>query len=185
MRQRIVDHIEMRLGDLVLPSGPLYRPSEEHLEAREGLINQLGQYEAIIAYRGPQGMTLLLDEHIPLVMVDPDAIGLVALVDLDESEVQTARAGEVSLLDSLLKSLDTTALDALLRDVQTDSPALAALRDELATERGIVPEAPSESSADMIPEQWMVLIECGNEQSQVLLLERLTAEGLTCRALIS
>lgn len=151
MHSRIVDHIQMRLGDLLLPSGPLYRPSEEHLEAREGLLAQLGQYQAVVAYRSAArgGLTLLLDEQIPLVMVDPDAEGVVTVVDLDDSEASTARAGEAAILDDLLKSLDSTALDALLREASTDSPAVAALLDALAQEHGIVPGVEAGAGEDM------------------------------------
>ena len=41
------------------------------------------------------------------------------------------------------------------------------------------------AGVDVVPEQWMVLIECKNEQEQAVLLERLTDEGLSCRALTS
>lgn len=36
-----------------------------------------------------------------------------------------------------------------------------------------------------IPQQYMVIVECDGEQQQVALLERLTQEGYTCRALLS
>ena len=36
-----------------------------------------------------------------------------------------------------------------------------------------------------IPEQYIILIECGNEQEQAKLLEKFALEGLTCRALLS
>jgi len=36
-----------------------------------------------------------------------------------------------------------------------------------------------------LPEQFLILIECGNEKRQAELLERLSADGLHCRALIA
>lgn len=51
----------------------------------------------------------------------------------------------------------------------------AAADDILAEDDGI----------DEIPEQWMVLIECADEREQASVLERLSAEGLRCRALTS
>lgn len=36
-----------------------------------------------------------------------------------------------------------------------------------------------------IPQQWMILVECGNEFEQSRLLEQFNGEGLRCRALIS
>ncbi len=38
---------------------------------------------------------------------------------------------------------------------------------------------------DEIPEQYMILIECESEQTQAELLDRFSAEGLKCRALMS
>ena len=38
---------------------------------------------------------------------------------------------------------------------------------------------------DIIQEQFMILIECDDEQTQAELLDRFSAEGLKCRALIS
>ena len=39
--------------------------------------------------------------------------------------------------------------------------------------------------AEAVPEQWYVLVTCRDEKEQVALLERLGAEGLECRALLS
>lgn len=85
---------------------------------------------------------------------------------------------------SALAGVDTAQLDSLLRDISTDSPALQAMLDDLAQEAGIVADA-TPAPIDVVPTQWMVLIECANESEQVALLERLNDEGLVCRALIS
>jgi hypothetical protein len=42
-----------------------------------------------------------------------------------------------------------------------------------------------EEREDVLPEKWMVVIECQSEQQQVELLERFKAENLECRAFIS
>lgn len=44
---------------------------------------------------------------------------------------------------------------------------------------------PEKTQPDEIKEQFMILIECENEQTQVELLDRFSGEGLKCRALIS
>lgn len=56
--------------------------------------------------------------------------------------------------------------------------------DELADVAQPVVE-PGGGGIDVVSEQWMVLIECRNEQEQAALLERLNDEGYTCRALTS
>jgi hypothetical protein len=58
---------------------------------------------------------------------------------------------------------------------------LDALLAELTNE----PNQEQSAGVDEIPEQWALMIECENEDEQAALLERLTAEGLRCRALIS
>ena len=40
-------------------------------------------------------------------------------------------------------------------------------------------------TSDEIPEQYMILIECEDEQTQAELLDRFSVEGLKCRALMS
>ncbi len=48
-----------------------------------------------------------------------------------------------------------------------------------------IPEEQEKTQADVIPEQFMILIECEDEQTQAELLDRFNVEGLKCRALIS
>jgi hypothetical protein len=48
-----------------------------------------------------------------------------------------------------------------------------------------VPDEAMPAGVDVVPEQWMVLIECDDEQEQAALLERLSSEGHRCRALTS
>ncbi|MHB0967406.1 MAG: ParB N-terminal domain-containing protein [Bellilinea sp.] len=54
-------------------------------------------------------------------------------------------------------------------------------------ELGIVLDAEEteKAEAETIPEQYMILIECVDEQTQAELLDRFNVEGLKCRALIS
>jgi hypothetical protein len=41
------------------------------------------------------------------------------------------------------------------------------------------------AKVDMIPSQWIIMIECVSEQHQLNLLQRFSEEGLQCKALIS
>jgi len=43
----------------------------------------------------------------------------------------------------------------------------------------------SSAAADVVPEQFMVMIECDDEAQQAELLQTLTDEGYRCRALVS
>lgn len=49
-----------------------------------------------------------------------------------------------------------------------------------------VPDLPDENhNSEFVPEQFAIVIECDDEKQQLGLLERLVAEGLKCRALLS
>jgi site-specific DNA-methyltransferase (adenine-specific) len=140
MPLRIVETVDLRIGDLALPPHTLYRPSEDHLAAREGLLNQVGQYRALPAYRDADGkITLLLDEDIDYFMVDPDAVLRVAITDLTEDEAATVRGGEAAMIRDLIATLDTTNFEALLHKVSTDSAELSSLLDAMAVSVGVVP----------------------------------------------
>jgi ParB-like chromosome segregation protein Spo0J len=44
---------------------------------------------------------------------------------------------------------------------------------------------PAEGQEEILPESWMIVVECKTEQEQVALLERFQQEGLSCRAFVS
>jgi ParB-like chromosome segregation protein Spo0J len=44
---------------------------------------------------------------------------------------------------------------------------------------------PAEGQEEILPEGWMIVVECKTEQEQVALLERFQQEGLSCRAFVS
>ena len=64
---------------------------------------------------------------------------------------------------------------------------MAELLDSLAHHNGLgdssEPDQPGD--ADVIPEKYQILIEFDSEQDQAAWLEKLSAEGLQCRSLIS
>jgi ParB-like chromosome segregation protein Spo0J len=89
-----------------------------------------------------------------------------------------------------LAGWDRAALDKLLREVQTgNDERLDAMMAELASAQGLYQEpgetGQGDAAAEANSEQFCVLIVCKTEQEQAALLERLSAEGLECRSLIS
>jgi hypothetical protein len=106
-------------------------------------------------------------------------------VDLSEDEEKLALA----VFDPITYMAETDAetLDALLREVNTGEEALQALLRELATDAGLDYGTGEDqiAGADMVPEQWAVMVQCGSESEQADLLQRLEAEGYSCHALIS
>jgi ParB-like chromosome segregation protein Spo0J len=95
---------------------------------------------------------------------------------------------------SALAESDAEALDALLRTVDTGSAAVQSLLDTLATDAGLVPssdeddeEQPAEPPAKTVDDSsgWVVMVHCTSEEEQADLLDRLTDEGFTCRAIVA
>lgn len=86
-----------------------------------------------------------------------------------------------------LATADKEKLDALLREVQTESEALAGMLTQMAEQAGIVltEQKPAEDQSGQLKEQFQILVICQSEQQQAELLERFTEEGLVCRSLLS
>ena len=148
-------------------------------DALRGVLAQVGIAAPVIAYESPTGL-MLIDGHERMTLGVPFPA---VILDVNEQEAAVLLA----TFDPLTSMAETNAeaLDALLREVSTDSPAVAQMLEELAQNAGILPAFENEASVDVIPEQWMILVECIDEVQQVELLQRFSDEGLQCRALTS
>ncbi|MFQ3650443.1 MAG: hypothetical protein SNJ75_08930, partial [Gemmataceae bacterium] len=110
-------------------------------------------------------------------------------VDVEVLDVNEQEAHKLLLSLDPLASLaenDAVVLQQLRQQTTTQSDALAnlwaslAAAEQQAEQSSRVPKMPAKSAA-----QYFVLVECSDEAAQVELLERLQAEGFTCRALLS
>ena len=92
-------------------------------------------------------------------------------------------------LDSLstLAESDQRILEELEAVTKADSPVLRALWRTLAEAEKTEKDDPTLSPADTetVEEQFLILIQCRDEQEQVTLLQRFESEGLSCKALMS
>lgn len=111
------------------------------------------------------------------------------LICVDRDDMTEAQAESAAVLDNLVS--DTSAHDYhldLLREALENDPISKAIAEQDARLRALLKEN-TNLAEDGLPvdlkSQWMVLIECENEQSQTALLERFSMEGLACRALTS
>ena len=89
-----------------------------------------------------------------------------------------------------LADYDHTTLDRLRELTSTSSDALANLWQSIDESRTSAEEQLARARTERkppaeLPEQYLVLIECADEEAQRALLERFQAEGLKCRALLS
>ena len=79
---------------------------------------------------------------------------------------------------------DRPTLDELRALTETSSEALAKLWRSIDSSDS-PPSLPEPPDPPVLPDQFLVLVDCSSEQEQASLLERLQADGFTCRALIS
>jgi len=112
--------------------------------------------------------------HVAAVFVDDDPTTAAGFALTDNRSAELAEWAEPEL-------------KALLETVSTTDPDLMQMLDTLATEQGIVPavDEQEEGGAEVIPEKFQILIEFETESKQAEWLEKLTAEGLNVRSLIS
>lgn len=142
------------------------------------LLAEIGYADALLARETADGRLMLIDGHLRA-ETTPESIVPVLVLDLADDEA-----------DMLLATLDPLAAQA-----QADSHKLSELMNGLHLEGAALREmlselVPTQASAESASEpasltlQYNILITCEDEQQQVELLDRFSAEGLSCRALI-
>jgi len=141
--------------------------------------HEVGFARSLLAYELPDGRLKLIDGHLRRDL-DPDMEVDVEVLDVDDAE---ARALLLSM--DPLAALAETQAEAhrqLLEMTPTKHPELEAAWRTAAAEC-FKPEN-VDQPARALPEQFLILIKCRDEKHQAELLERLSADGLLCRALI-
>src|SRR5262245_28358033 len=147
-----VASIRDRIKELRRVPGRDLRPSprnwrthpEPQRAALAGVLAEVGYADALLARELPDGALELIDGHLRA-LTTPDQLVPVLVLDVSEAEAATLLA----TLDPLaaMAGADALALDALLRDVQTGSAALAELLADVAEKAGVTTGdvAPSET----------------------------------------
>lgn len=181
VRNRIVDHRRVRAGDLVPhPLNWRIHPRTQR-DALCALYREVGFARSLLAYELPDGRLQLIDGHLRR-DVAPDMV-----VDVEVLDVTAEEAGKLLLSMDSLAALAATNVEVartLRHGAQCASPALAALWDSVAagaeaTERTL------QAAQQPLAAQFLILIECRDEQQQLELLEKLHADDIPCKALVS
>ncbi len=186
VRNRIKAHIRVRAGDLVPHELNPRLHGEAQRAALAALYAEIGFARSLLAYELPDGRLKLIDGHLRQDLT-PDMEVDVEVLDVNDAE---ARALLLSL-DPLaqLADYDSAALDRLRALTSTASDAMANLWASIGQANAAVAETlatrTSRERSEDIPEHFLILVECGDEQSQRELLERFQQEGLKCKALVS
>ena len=176
IRNRIVEHVQVRAGDLVPHPLNFRRHSPAQRRALAASYEEVGFARSLLGYRLADGRIQLIDGHLRRDL-DPDLPVTVEVLDVNDDEARQL----LLTLDPLaaLAQPDPKLLQELTKLTSTDQTALKDLWETLK------PKPPPSFELKPQPQQFLVLIECPNEEEQVRLLERFAGEGLKCRALIS
>ena len=136
IRDRVQELRRVRAGDLH-PSPRNWRSHPQaQQDALRGVLAEIGYADALLARELPDGSLELVDGHLRA-EITPDMEVPVLVLDVTEAEA----AKIMVTLDPLaaLAEADAGKLEALLREVETGSEAVAKMLAELAAEAGIVP----------------------------------------------
>ncbi len=181
MRNRIIKHVRVRAGDLLLHELNPRVHTDAQRRALQLLYDEIGFARSLLAYQLPDGRLKLIDGHLRADMT-PDEELDVEVLDVSDAE---ARA--------LLLTIDPLAqiagyaqetLDKLRGIVEKDSPAIQPLWDILQAGAANAQKRLDETRASL-PEQYLLLIYCRDEAEQIALLERFQKEGIRCSVKIA
>ena len=179
IRDRIIGLERVKASEL-LPSSKNWRTHpESQKSALQGLLVEVGYAVPLVARRLPGGGLELIDGHLRA-ETTPDMEVPVVVLDVDEEEAEKLLATIDPL--SQLAGQDDAALIQLLQNVNSDSAAVQKMLSDLIE---LPKEAEPPEEVEFDPElKFQIVIECSGEHEQGRLLERLTGEGLKCKALM-
>jgi hypothetical protein len=180
IRNRIKAHRRVRAGDLVPHEWNFRTHPELQRSALLALYSRVGFARSLLAYELPDGRLKLLDGHLRREL-DPDMEVEVEVLDVTEDEARLLLLS-IDPLASLAQTQDQLR-DRLLEVTPVDCAELEAAWQAAA--EGVLSEAKPRRPITRFPEQFLVLVTCPDERSQVELLARFQSEGLDCKALVS
>ena len=182
IRDRVKELRRVRAAELIPNPRNWRRHPPRQQEALRGILAEIGYADALLARQTPDGGLMLIDGHLRA-ETTPDAVVPVLVLDVDEAEANKL----LVTLDPLagLAEADSTKLEALLCDVQTDSRAVQEMLADLATRTCAVPPAePAPLSPGPPVAKYAIIVNCESEAQQLELLNQFEQEGLECRALV-
>jgi hypothetical protein len=182
IRNRIKCHRRVRAGDLVPHEWNFRLHPDAQKDALLALYHEVGFARSLLAFELPDGRLKLIDGHLRRDL-DPDMEVEVEILDVNEDE-----ARELLLsIDPLvaLAQMQEQLYDRLRQTTPAVDPDLKAMWEAAAHQSVEAMERLKKPIAQVVPEQYMLLVICSDEKHQLALLERFQAEGLQCKCLLS
>ena len=129
IRDRIKELRRVRAGDLRPHPKNWRKHPEEQQNALRGILAEVGFVDALMVRELPDGSLQIVDGHLRA-ETTPDAEVPVLIVDLNDAEADKVLATFDPL--AAMAEPDEAQLESLLKGIETDSDALAALLEQLA-----------------------------------------------------
>jgi hypothetical protein len=179
-RNRIKTHRRVRAGDLLPHELNFRRHPEAQKAALRDLYEEVGFARSLLAYELPDGRLKLIDGHLRRDL-DPDMEVDVEILDVNDAEARTLLLS----MDPLAGLAETHGeTHARLRALtQTNSEALDALWRASAEATQATKRLLEPPPARAVDPQFLIVVQCRDEEQQTELLDRFLQEGLTCKAL--
>ncbi|MBL8799965.1 MAG: hypothetical protein JNM56_39145 [Planctomycetia bacterium] len=182
IRNRIVEHVRVRAGDLQPHPLNFRRHPAGQRNALIASYEEVGFARSLLGYRRADGQIQLIDGHLRRDL-DPDMQVTVELLDVTDEEARKL----LLTIDPLAQLAETDAqvLAQLAEVTKADSQVLNDFWQALQAREPAASATPTAAEEPALPQQFLILVECRDEEHQVELLERFEAEGIRCRPLIS
>lgn len=180
IRNRIIEHVQIRAGDLVPHPLNFRRHSSAQRAALAASYDEVGFARSLLGYRLDDGRIQLIDGHLRRDL-DPDMLVTVEVLNVTNEEARKL----LLTLDPLaaLADSDDEMLAKLTASTQAESQELNDLWQSLLKEKPDLPTPDEEPPS--LPEQYLILVQCRDEAHQAELLARFDAEGIACKPLMS
>src|SRR5262245_44826658 len=178
LRNRIVRHVRVRAGDLVPHELNPRLHSDAQRTALASLYDEIGFARSLLAYQLADGRLKLIDGHLRADM-DPDHEVEVEVLDVNDAEARAL----LLAIDPLaqMAGYDIDVLDELLQIAEKDSAAVKSLWEALEEASRQTRKA-LDDVGQGVPEQYLIVVDCGSEPRQIELLQRFQDDGLKCEA---
>lgn len=126
---------------------------EAQKNALQGVLAEVGIADAVLARELPNGELMLIDGHLRAETTTAHGNQEIPVLVLDVTE---GEADKILLtLDPMaaMAGADSQLLDNIMRDVQTESPAVADLLDKLAQENGLYEIESEDEAEEKLPDK--------------------------------
>jgi hypothetical protein len=181
---RIKKHVIVKAGDLVPHElNPRLHPESQRLALQE-VLEEFGLARSLLAYELPDGRLKLIDGHLRAEL-NPDQEVTVEVLDVNDIEARAL----LLVIDPMaqLAEYNAETLAEVRSRAEPTSPAVRRMWEAIDAVGKSVEQAMDHKrrhQQDALQDQWLILVECADEDMQTSLLQRFQEEGLKCRALM-